>query len=53
LGKRVWGFSVSESNLEIVMDYVKNQDEHHRKKQFSEEHQEFIEHYELRFITED
>jgi REP element-mobilizing transposase RayT len=34
--------SVSESALNAVREYIKNQGEHHRKKAFSEEYQEFM-----------
>jgi putative transposase len=34
--------SVSESRVEHVRKYIKNQEEHHRKKSFSEEYDEFL-----------
>jgi len=34
--------SVSESVINKVRDYIKNQEEHHRKKTFQEEYEEFI-----------
>ena len=34
--------SVSTSMLDIVRNYIKNQEEHHRKKTFQEEYDEFI-----------
>jgi REP element-mobilizing transposase RayT len=34
--------SVSESMVDKVRDYIKNQEEHHRKKTFQEEYDEFI-----------
>jgi REP element-mobilizing transposase RayT len=34
--------SVSASMLDIVRNYIKNQEEHHRKKTFQEEYDEFI-----------
>jgi len=37
--------SVSESMVESVRNYIKNQESHHRKKTFIEEYQEFIEKY--------
>ena len=37
--------SVSESNIDRVRDYIKNQEEHHRKKSFQEEYEEFIKNY--------
>jgi REP element-mobilizing transposase RayT len=33
--------SVSESAVNRVRDYIKNQEEHHRKKSFQEEYDEF------------
>lgn len=37
--------SVSESMIESVRNYIKNQEKHHQKKTFVEEYQEFIEKY--------
>lgn len=37
--------SVSESQVEKVVNYIKNQEEHHSKKTFDEEVEEFMEKY--------
>ncbi|MBI2730469.1 MAG: IS200/IS605 family transposase [Sphingobacteriales bacterium] len=37
--------SVSESGVDKVREYIKNQEEHHRKKTFEEEYNEFMEKY--------
>ena len=37
--------SVSESAVNRVRDYIKNQEEHHRKKSFMEESNEFMRKY--------
>ena len=37
--------SVSESSLEPVRAYIRNQEEHHKKKTFTEEYNEFITRY--------
>ena len=37
--------SVSESHLPIVRRYIKNQEEHHRKKEWDEEYKEFLREY--------
>ncbi len=59
LGHFAWqigygAFSVSLSNRENVMDYIKRQKEHHRKKTFKEEFIEFLEihniEYDVRYI---
>ena len=34
--------SVSESQINVVREYIKNQEEHHRKKSWEEEYNEFI-----------
>ena len=39
--------SVSESGVDRVREYIKNQEEHHRNKTFGEEYDEFIKKYEL------
>ena len=36
-------FTVSRSNVRIVIAYIKNQREHHRKKSFQEEYRELLE----------
>ena len=36
-------FSVSESNCDVVTDYIKNQEEHHRKTTFQDEYRMFCE----------
>ncbi len=39
--------SVSESKLDDVRRYINNQEEHHRKKTFQEECDEFMKHYDF------
>jgi putative transposase len=34
--------SVSESNIDKVRNYIKNQEEHHKKKTFAQEYDEFL-----------
>jgi len=48
--KFAWGtgygaFSVSESNLDKVVKYIMNQEEHHRMKSFTEEYDAFLKAY--------
>ena len=44
--------SVSESAVYRIRDYVKNQEEHHRKRSFQEEYNEFMRKYGFeRFIS--
>ncbi len=40
-------FSVSQSNLESVQEYVANQEEHHRKLTFEEEFRSFLRKYQI------
>lgn len=42
--------SVSESQLDTIRDYIKNQEEHHRNKTWNEEYQEFIDKYNFKKI---
>ena len=56
-GKFAWGrgyaaFSVSHSAVAEVAKYIANQEEHHRKKTFSEEFKLFIKRYELKWRDE-
>ena len=39
--------SVSESMIEKVRDYIRNQEEHHKQIQFQQEYDEFISKYEF------
>jgi putative transposase len=41
------GFSYSKSHLDTVIDYIKNQEEHHHKKTFIEEYHEFLQKFEI------
>ena len=43
-------FSVSESNEKKVSDYIKNQEEHHRKRRFAEEYEEFINNHNILIV---
>lgn len=42
-------FSYSRSQLQTVTNYILNQEEHHRKRTFSEEYQEFLTQFEVEF----
>jgi putative transposase len=42
-------FSYSHSHIESVYEYIKNQEEHHRKKTFKEEYLEFLKKYEVEY----
>jgi REP element-mobilizing transposase RayT len=46
-----WAVSVSESHLEAVRKYIGNQEEHHRKKSFMEEVDEFMNKYGWTYIS--
>ncbi|HXT63867.1 MAG TPA: transposase [Pyrinomonadaceae bacterium] len=51
-GKFAWGrgygaFSVSQSDVERVAKYIAGQEEHHRKKTFAEEYEQFVQRYGL------
>lgn len=53
-GKFSWqegfaAFSYSHSHLQNVIEYIKNQEEHHRKLTFLEEYKAFLEKFEIEF----
>ncbi len=53
-GKFEWqngfgAFSVSQSQIQIVVNYILNQEEHHRKKTFREEYIDFLKAYQIDF----
>ena len=45
-------FTVSQSVVSNVIEYIKNQEEHHRKKTFKEEYVEFLKAYKIDFKDE-
>lgn len=53
-GKFSWqkgygAFSYSHSHIERVYNYIKNQEEHHKKKTFREEYMELLEKFEIEY----
>jgi len=57
-GKFAWGrgygaFSISHSNVDVVMRYIADQEEHHRQRTFTEELREFIDRHGLRWRDEE
>ena len=44
--------SVSESDVNRVREYIKNQKEHHSNKTFAQEYDEFIEKFEFRLMND-
>ena len=53
-GKFKWqegygAFSYSKSQLPQVIQYIKNQEEHHKKKTFMEEYRQILEHFDIDF----
>ena len=45
-------FSVSNSGVKPVIEYILNQEEHHRKKKFREEYIKLLDEYEIEYKTE-
>ena len=42
-------FSYSKSNIDTVVKYILNQEEHHKKKTFKEEYLDFLEKFEIEY----
>jgi hypothetical protein len=42
-------FSIGESQVETVVRYIQNQEEHHRKVTFQEEYRKFLERYKITY----
>jgi hypothetical protein len=42
-------FSYAHSQVEIVYNYILNQEKHHKKKSFQEEYYEFLKKYEIMY----
>jgi len=51
--KHYWAMSIGLSEVDRIRDYIKNQEEHHRNKSFTEEIDEFIEKYGLERFSDD
>jgi REP element-mobilizing transposase RayT len=56
-GKFAWGrgygaFSVSHSNVDLVTQYIAEQEEHHRRRTFADELREFTDRHGLRWHDE-
>lgn len=43
------GFSVNPKEIDIVINYIKNQEEHHKKRTFQEEYRMFLNQYKMEF----
>lgn len=57
MGKFEWqagfgGFSYSHSQLDVIINYIRNQEEHHKTKSFREEYLEFLKRYAIDYKTE-
>lgn len=42
-------FSYSRSQVQVVTDYIMNQEEHHKKRTFLEEYEEFLKQFEIEY----
>ena len=47
-----WAVSVSESHVNAVRKYIHGQEEHHRKKSYAEEIDEFMKKYGWKYVKE-
>lgn len=57
MGKFEWqagfgGFSYSHSQLDVIINYIRNQEEHHKTKSFREEYLDFLKRYAIDYKTE-
>ena len=43
------GFSINPNEAELVINYIKNQEEHHKKKTFQEEYRAFLKRYNVEY----
>lgn len=44
-GDEYFAVSVSESSVQAIREYIRNQEDHHKKKTWTEEYKEFIQNY--------
>lgn len=47
--RRIGAFSYSHSQLDDVIRYVRNQEEHHKKSTFRDEYLSYLKRYEINF----
>ena len=47
-----WAVSVSENHLQLVRDYIRDQEKHHKTKSFTEEINEFMKKYSWKYFME-
>ncbi|CAN5709932.1 hypothetical protein BH20ACI3_BH20ACI3_03510 [soil metagenome] len=52
MGLRIWGLSVSHSDVGRVAAYIAGQEEHHKRKTFAEEYELFVKRYGLEWRDE-
>jgi len=57
MGKFEWqqgfgAFTLGHSQLDLIVNYIKEQDKHHKTKKFKEEYIELLKRYEIDFKTE-
>ena len=57
MGKFEWqqgygAFTLGHSQLDVIISYIKNQEQHHKTKSFREEYVEFLKRYEIDYKTE-
>jgi len=51
--RKYFAVSVSESQIDRVREYIKNQEHHHQKKTYQDEYEEFIELYGFEILEDD
>ncbi len=42
-------FSISPKHIDVVVQYIKNQEEHHKKVSFKDEYRKFLKEYDIDF----
>ena len=42
-------FSVNPAEVDVVIDYIKNQEEHHKKRLYQDEYRAFLKKYKIEF----
>ena len=52
MAERLCRISVSQSKVDTVTNYIRNQKEHHTKKSFKEELVEFLKNYKIEYKEE-
>lgn len=51
--RRIWSFTISHADKDSVIEYIKNQKEHHRKTSFQDEYKAMLKEFGIEWTEND